>query len=213
MAETPAPVAYAQPSEPLASPISGETVSVYGYSARPDGETGGRAALSNVQPVWQYVLLQFCSFGLYDLFWFYSTWSLLKRRHKLYISPAARSLFREFFAIHLSREVYKLAKEAGLQPSWSPVAVGCGLVCFNLLASLCMRSKEPAVILIGLAFFAASISVRLLLVHALNGYWRCRQPGRRERDTLSRGAWVVVTVGGLIWLVRLLGILVAMAAG
>jgi hypothetical protein len=202
------PVAGAMPAAAPAFNAAPPTTTVHVYTNPAGGAEGYGSAGSNVQPVWQYYLLVFCSFGIYDLFWFYSTWRLLKERHRLYITPAARALFREFFAINLSREIFKLSTEAGHKPRWSPVGIGVSYVLLDILAGGCMRQDAPAPFLMGVLFFLASIGVRVPLVNALNDFWRHEQPGVSERTRLSGKAWAVVIIGSIFWIFALLGLTV-----
>lgn len=158
---------------------------------------------SNVQPLREFVLLQICSFGLYDLIWFYRSWSLLKKRHRLYITPAARSLFKELFAVHFSREIYKLSTEAGSKPRWSPFVIGFSFIVLNVLSMLCMRQSGLGLYLLGVALYVGSVCVRLPLVRALNTFWRHEQPGLPERTHLSGAAAVVVLIGILFWIMSI----------
>lgn len=194
------------PSAGVSAEPAAETTAVYVYTSQPGAGAAGRgAAVSNVQPVWQYVLLQVCSFGAYDLFWFFLTWRLLKERHRLYITPAARALFPLLFAVHLCRENYRLAEDAGHKPNWKPAAVGWSYILLELFAGPSMRQAAPAMFLAGVALFAGSIYVRLPLVRSLNDFWRHEQPRLPERNRLSGKAWVVVMLGSLWWILTFMG--------
>jgi len=211
---TPITVAPASPpaeSTPLTGYPPGDpapTTTVYAYTSKPGpGAGGARPAYSEVQPVWQYVLLQFCTIGIYDLVWFYRTWSLLKERHRLHVSPGARAIFREFFGIHLCREIYKLCADAGQKPNWSPVAVGSIFIVSDIIGNLCGRQESPLAFLAGLVFFTISVSVRVQVVQSLNQFWLQEQPDLPVRTRLSGRAWVVVIFGSLFWIAGLLGII------
>lgn len=173
---------------------------VHVYTSGSGPASGSRSTVSNVQPVWQYVLLQICSFGFYDLIWFFATWSLLKERHRLYITPAARAFFSILFANHLCREIYKLSAEAGMTPKWRPGFIGGSYILLEVIANRCMWRDETVIYAIGVGLFIASIVVRIPLVNTLNDFWRHEQPGLPERNRLSGKAWVVVVVGGLMWI-------------
>jgi hypothetical protein len=150
--------------------------------------------------VWQYVLLQICSFSFYDLIWFYQTWRLLKERHRLYITPAARAFFPLLFAIHLCRELFKLSTEVGITPKWRPGLLGGTFIVLEVIANRSMWQDGAVIYTIGVVFFIASIMVRIPLVKTLNDFWRHEQPGLPERTRLSGKAWVVVVVGSLMWI-------------
>jgi hypothetical protein len=54
------------------------------------------------------VVMSLCTFGLYELYWFYMNWNLLKQRHNSDISPFWRAFFAIFFAIASSRNSIQL---------------------------------------------------------------------------------------------------------
>jgi len=179
---------------------------VYAYASRPGtGSRGARTVYSEVQPVWQYVLLQFCTVGAYDLVWFYRTWRLLKERHHLHIWPGARAIFRELFGVHLCRQIYKLAADAGHKPSWNPVTIGWVFIISDIIGNACGRQESTLAFVLSLVFFAASVSVRVPLVRSLNELWLHEQPDLPIRTRLSGGAWAVVILGSLFWIAGLLG--------
>lgn len=196
------------PADPAPATVPPATTTVYAYTSKPGSGAGGaRPAYSEVQPVWQYALLEFCTFGLYDWIWYYCTWRLLKERHRLQITPAARAIFRDLFAIHLCREVFKLSADAGYKPSWRPVSLGWSCIILDGLAGGFNNQKISVLVLVGVVFFVGSIWIRFPLVRALNDFWRQEQPQLPERTRLSGRAWVVVIFGSLFWIAGLLGII------
>jgi hypothetical protein len=43
------------------------------------------------------VVLSICTFGLYELYWFYKNWQAIKARERIDISPAPRAIFAVFY--------------------------------------------------------------------------------------------------------------------
>jgi len=50
------------------------------------------------------VVLATCTFGLYEIYWFYRHWGVVRERHNSGIMPFARAFFAHCSAIHSLRE-------------------------------------------------------------------------------------------------------------
>ena len=158
------------------------------------------AAFSNVQPVWQFVLLVICSFGLYYLIWFYNNWQLIKERNRWNITPAARALFAVFWIRSQFHELLQIVKSTGYERSWSPEGIGAAFIIGGFIIQASERSPGPLPTLIVLAVLGVEVWVTLPVVRGLNAFWRHQQPGWPERRGLSLGGWAVAILGALNWL-------------
>jgi hypothetical protein len=64
-------------------------------------------------------LLQFVTFGLYAVYWFYKHWAVQKRARRLNISPVARGIFGVFFVFRLFKLIDTTARASGVSPNWN----------------------------------------------------------------------------------------------
>lgn len=157
---------------------------------------------SNVQPIWQLIILSILTCGLYDIYWFYRNWKHFKVHHKLNISPTWRTvglLIPLVGLVQTHRQlkyIRHLAKEAGIEKSFSPRMILISLMIFNLLSLL----PVPY-------WFLSLFSVWPLTVvqRVLNSYWEKEQHGIPSRTKLSKWEIAIVMMGGIIFILGLIG--------
>jgi hypothetical protein len=53
----------------------------------------------------KFVTLSICSFGIYELYWMYKNWQLIRIRDNLDISPFGRAFFGFFYCYQLFKAV------------------------------------------------------------------------------------------------------------
>lgn len=71
------------------------------------------------------LVLSICTLGLYEIYWFYKNWQLVKRRETSDIVPALRALFTVLFCYSLFRRVGEESEKNGISSiSFGPLAVG-----------------------------------------------------------------------------------------
>lgn len=200
--DNPPPAAPEPPAGPQV-PGAVPEVSQWGYSSAPPPESGH-------QPVWQFLLLSICSFGIYEVVWFYRNWCVLRDHRNLNITALARAIFSPFFLISFHREVGALAVSAGGKIRHSPVLLGIAY----WMAMFASRSMDRiavqvesavGVTLLANAFFVVGLLTLVPAVQNLNTYWRHAVPDHEERRGLSPGAWAVTILGSLWWLVVIAG--------
>jgi len=176
---------------------------------------GQRLPYSNAQPVWQFVLLNVCTFTLYHIIWFYRNWHLLKAQRGLRVTPLVRAIFAPLFAWGFFRALRHLV---GPRYYWPFGFIGpeilatiyFSLVIINYLFDFIDRETGYMGDMTALSWviFVVGFSMMLPLipaVRALNVYWANKQPGQPMRNSLSAGAIVIVIIGGVLLLIGLLG--------
>ncbi len=151
---------------------------------------------SNVQPVWHFVLLCIASFGIYEFYWFFNNWKLLKERKNLDIYQFWRAFFGVLFAYSLFKKIFSLAKEKGYdeQPS-------AGLITFSFIVLSILWCLGNPYWLISLLSFIPLIPV----LNAVNFFWEQEQPNPSKRTQFSRGEIAVLIIGGIILLLAIIG--------
>jgi hypothetical protein len=71
------------------------------------------------------VVMSICSFGIYQIYWFYENWRLIKEREETNIRPSWRAFFAYFFCYQCFSRISRASASLGLQPIAAvPLAVG-----------------------------------------------------------------------------------------
>jgi hypothetical protein len=66
------------------------------------------------------VVMSTVTFGIYELYWFYQNWKLVKHRTRSDIMPFWRAFFGFFFCYSMFRKIQTSASERGLTAAFSP---------------------------------------------------------------------------------------------
>lgn len=72
----------------------------------------------------KFVILSLCTFGLYDLFWFYRNWRHVQTQLNRSLSPFWRAFFAPLWSFSLFREVREYATVNQQQVGWSAGFLG-----------------------------------------------------------------------------------------
>ena len=109
----------------------------------------------HVVPMWRFVLLSLMTFGIYDLYWFWKNWSLVKRADGSDIWPIARAFFAAFSYFSLLTDINtRLALRNSTREL--STALGVGFLVMNALH----RLPDP--------YWLISLFAFLFLVPAVN---------------------------------------------
>ena len=60
------------------------------------------------------VCLSFCSFGIYEIYWFYKNWQLERNRKREQLSPFWRAVFTVFYCYSLFKRIIDTGASEGL---------------------------------------------------------------------------------------------------
>ena len=84
-------------------------------------------------------VMSICTFGLYELYWFYENWKLIKQRRRSDILPFWRAFFAYFFCYQCFDEIREEARKLGLTPlpPAGPLAAGW------IITTLLWRLPDP----------------------------------------------------------------------
>lgn len=148
---------------------------------------------SNVQPVWKFMLLCLISFGIYEIYWSYKNWSMIKERDNLKIFPLARSLFFVFFAYSLFKRLIHMAKEKGYKAVIPPSILAIAYIATSLL----YRLPSPYLYISAFAFIPL-----IPVTQAVNYYWEREQPGRAVRKNFTRGEIIFTVIFGTLFILN-----------
>ncbi|MDB5050978.1 MAG: hypothetical protein JWO30_4049 [Fibrobacteres bacterium] len=89
-------------------------------------------------PVWKFITLSTCTFGIYIGIWNYQQWKFLKSKHNGDLSPFWRAVLSIFFLYPLLAELKREALTHNIEEDVSP---GATAVCYALL---CFSFRLPA---------------------------------------------------------------------
>jgi len=177
---------------------------------------------SNAQAPWRLIILSILTFGIYEIYWFYRNWKHLKKHKNLNISPGWRTvgLFVPIYNIILIytqfRDIRDFAVGTGCKTYSSPGWLTFGYIFLNgislRLTLYEWKLTDPAELL-GTSIFGLLISllaVWLLVVvqKTLNDFWKKEQPDLVMRTTFSGKEIVLLVIGGIFWLLSLIGIFI-----
>jgi S1-C subfamily serine protease len=173
------------------------------------GPAAGDPRYSNVQPVWQLLLLSVSTLGIYQFRWFYRTWKQLKRDRDLDMSPGLHTLgllvpiLNVVLVLNLFREIKEYAAEVGIRVRYAPAILATGFFVLSLLARALPIPWSFAYLL--------SVVPLAAVQRVLNDYWRRRQAALPMRRALSGSQVAAVLVGGFFALMAALGAFVQLS--
>jgi hypothetical protein len=141
-------------------------------------------------------LMSLCTFGLYDIFWFYKNWKLVKEQELDYIMPFWRAVFTFFFCYPLFKMVANKAKNLGLGylPAGPLVVAYIAFILTNYL-------KEPYSLIANLSiFFLLPIQAAINQINAI------KTPGHNPNNQFSAWNIVAILLGGIVHLLVFIGL-------
>jgi len=138
------------------------------------------------------IALSLCTNNLYQVYWFYQNWRLIKDRENLDISPFWRTFFGFIYFFDMFTGIRDYAKQKGIAFNFHPgiLALSCMFVpvCVGLLPS-----PYWLIIYISVVFL-------LPVQAAVNRINRSVVPDHDPNSRFSFWNWIVIVIGGL-WIV------------
>lgn len=143
------------------------------------------------------IIMSICTFGLYEIYWFYRNWKFLKEKKGLNISPFWRAWFLILFCYSLFKNVKNYADEKGIQTTFSPGGLAAALIVISI------TSRLPAPLwLISIFTFIPLLTVQTS-INKLNN--------DQLEEVINRefSGWNIfgIIVGVIAWALVILGIL------
>lgn len=142
------------------------------------------------------VVMTLCTFGLYEAYWFYKNWSLIKKRGAPTIWPFWRAVFSIIFCAKCFEDIQSAEAKAGLRSSFSAAGMAAGWIITTLLWKLpdpfWLLTNCAVLFLIPVQRAANEINRGVSPLHEVNG---------------SYGGWNIfgVVAGGLLFVLSLVG--------
>jgi hypothetical protein len=143
------------------------------------------------------VVMSVCTLGLYQIYWFYKQWVLIKQRSEPLIIPWARAFFGIFWCYSCFEFIRNDERTLNIEPSLpaGPLAIGW------IAASLAWRLPQP--------YFLIGFLAPLLLVPVqrhVNHINATVAPDHDENSRFSGWNGLAVAAGGIFLALMILGL-------
>ena len=110
-----------------------------GGSDTQTGTTPVSPAARNPQPIYfpvslaKLVVMNFCTWGGYQFYWFYENWKLIQKREQSEVSPFWRTFFAFIYCLALFEKVQSTAASLKIRQSIPPVTQASGWILLSML--------------------------------------------------------------------------------
>lgn len=142
------------------------------------------------------IVLSICTLGLYELFWFYKNWCLVREREESKISPFWRAVFGYFFCYAMFRRVRDYPSEASVHPFLPAGPLAAGWIVTTMLWKL----PDPYWFVCYLAvLFIVPVQVAARRVNVTVA------PQHNPNEKFTTGNWITVAVGGIVAALAVVG--------
>lgn len=141
-------------------------------------------------------LMSICTLGFYELYWFYKNWVMVKKRTGERITPFWRAVFAPLWAYSCFKRI-KATAEHNQVPEALPI--GLLAIIYFILHAL-WRLPDPFWLVAYFSFLAIVPANNVAL--SIN---RHLQPDFKNNDRFSGWNWVGLILGGLFFLLALVG--------
>ena len=141
-------------------------------------------------------ILSICSFGIYEIYWFYKNWRLERKRTHEAIMPFWRALFGVLFCYSLFRRIRDYAITIKLVPNFN----AGWRAAFFILLSILWRLPDPFWLISTLTFLPLlGVQKQANLIN------KKVVPDIKEKSSLSGGEGAIIGIGVIFWIFILLG--------
>ncbi len=141
------------------------------------------------------IVMSVCTFGVYELYWFYKNWCLIKEREKLDIRPFWRAVFAYFFCLSCFKKIRTTAQTLNLKESIAAGPLAAGWIIVSLLWWL----PDPYWLLFYFAMpFLIPVQILVTKVNAT------ADPGCEENKRFTAWNIAAVVFGGMFLILILI---------
>jgi hypothetical protein len=138
-----------------------------------------------------------CTFGLYEVYWFYKNWSLIKKRDSLTIRPFWRGVFSIFFCNACFADIHASAEKLGLQKNFNAGGLAAGWI----LTTIAWRLPDP--------YWLVTYCAVLFMIPVqgvANEINRSASPDHEINSSYSGWNIFGIVVGGIMFVLSLVGV-------
>lgn len=153
------------------------------------------------------VLLSILTFSIYDIYWFYKNWKVIKESEKSTIYPIARAIFAIFYCHRFFKQVHSSVTNKGYTNDFSPGWLATGYIAALVLSNLLGR-YETTNVLYNLLWLSISLSSIVFLVpiqKAIN-FYNEKVHGAVVKKGASRGEIAIIIIGIICTCLILIGL-------
>ena len=143
-------------------------------------------------------VMSLCTLGLYEYYWLYKNWKIVRDRTGENISPFWRTFFSVFFVYQLFDRVRKQGADMPAVASLAAGPLAAGWIVLSLLWKL----PDPYWLITFL-----TIVLMLPVQGAINTLNAAAAPAHDRNDRFAGWNWVAIVLGGLIFVLAIIGTL------
>lgn len=134
-------------------------------------------------------IMSLCTFGIYEVFWFYKNWKFLKEKYNYKISPLARAIFSIFFCHSFFKIVKEYSRQHQVKADYKPGQ----LTLAYILLVITYKAPDPFWLVCNLSFIPL-LSVQKVINNITNRL----SPGSNINSNFS-GWNILGIILGIIW--------------
>lgn len=159
--------------------------------------------ISDVTPIWIFIILNILSLGIYQIYWFYKTWSFFKEKERLDISPIGRAIFSLVFAYTLFEKIFILTEDKVHKKGFPPGVVAVVYYIFTMIVSSIGSVYTPLTLASAFTFIPL-----MSVVDVMNVYYRNEQPDCKERNMPLPIEIGIAILGIILWVIIIISIFI-----
>lgn len=148
----------------------------------------------------KFVVMNFCTLGMYQYYWFYENWKFIREREQSEVSPFLRTTFAFIYCYPLFEKIRSSAASLKIGQSFSVQVLAGGWILFSMLWLL----PDPY----GLVTFL-SILFLIPVQQAANRINESLVPGHDRNDRFTVWNTVTVVIGALLFMLVVIAIIIA----
>ena len=144
------------------------------------------------------VIMSLCTFGVYEIYWFYRNWKFLREKYNFKVSPLGRAIFTVFFCHSLFKTIREYAQQNDVGCNYKPAQLSLAYI----LLTLCVRAPDPFWIISVLTFIPLLPAQKVI-----NGLTN-KLSSNSDIDSKFSGLNILAVVLGCIaWVLIILGMI------
>jgi len=144
----------------------------------------------------KFIVMSICTLGIYELYWFYKNWNLIRQREQTDIMPFWRGFFAFFFCYQCFSRIREHAQSVGVSQSVAagPLAIGW------IITTVLWKLPDPYWLVSEFAFL-----FMLPPVAAANRINAKVLPNHNPNGRFTAWNWVAIVLGGILVVLAVIG--------
>lgn len=144
------------------------------------------------------VVMSFCTLGLYEIYWYYMNWGIIRRGERSEIVPIGRAIFAYFFCYSLFKRIKDTAESQRISRSLAAGPLAVGWIILNCL----YRLPDPLWLVAFLGvFFLIPVQKTVNEINAIT------HPSHYPNRKFTGWNIAAVIFGGLVFVLAVIGTL------